>query len=176
MLHLVNILEGSAAAVIGTMIWLTALAKMLSPRIRISSKITKGLDTDNNICYRIQIDNLARRSAIDLRFDCAVVFPVHYADGQTNRRETVRKAGEEPIILPGKRHGQDNVYAMRYSAELPDLIKKHPDSWLRLRVFARDSVSGVGKVFSHEFYNPLGLIEEKMPVRRIANNSLEETA
>lgn len=72
-----------------------------------------------------------------------------------NVAATVPKAGEEPTILPGKRHGQDNVYAMCYSAELPEMIKKYPESRLRLRVFARDGVSHVGKVFSHEFLNSL---------------------
>lgn len=166
--HLINILEGTAAAVIGTMVWLTALAMLLSPKVKIAQVITKGLSTDEETCYRIQIDNLARRSAIDLRFDCCVVFPVHYDDGGTTRRVTVPKAGEEPLVLPGKRRGQDNVYAMRYGAELPELIKAHPGAWLRLRVFARDGLSGVGKVFTHEFANPLDLIVDKLPAQHTA--------
>jgi hypothetical protein len=166
--HFINILEGTVAAIIGTLVWLTVLAIMLSPKIKIAQVIAKGHDTNGESCYRIRIDNLGRRPAIDLRFDCSVVFPVEYADGGTNRRVIVSKAGEEPLILPGKRHGQDNVYAMRYGAELPQLIRAHPGAWLRLRIFARDGLSGVGKVFTHEFTNPLDLIVDKQQVQHIA--------
>jgi hypothetical protein len=166
--HFIEILEGTAVAVIGTTVWLAALAMLLSPKVKIAQVIAKGLSADEETCYRIQVDNLARRSAIDLRFDCSVVFLVHYADGGTTRRVTVPKAGEEPLILPGKRRGQDNVYAMRYGAELLELIKEHPGAWLRLRVFARDGLSGVGKVFTHEFADPLALIVDKQPVQHTA--------
>jgi hypothetical protein len=168
--HFINILEGTAAAIIGTLIWLTALGAIFSPKIKIAQVITRGRDADGASCYRIQIENYARRSVIDLRFECSVVFPVDYAVGGTSRRITVPKAGEEPLIIPGRWRGQDNFYAMRYGARLPEIIKAHPGARLRLRVFARDGLSGVGKVFSKEFTNPLDLIIDKQPIEHAATN------
>ena len=44
--HFINILEGTAAAIIGTLIWLTALGAIFSPKIKIAQVITRGRDAD----------------------------------------------------------------------------------------------------------------------------------
>ncbi|MEZ0108082.1 hypothetical protein ABH920_002080 [Catenulispora sp. EB89] len=170
--HVVNILEGIAAAVIGTMLWIAALAKFFSPKIRITPMIIRGVSSDGTTTYRIQIENLARRSVIDLRFDCSLVFP----HGDTTRSFVAREPGREPLIIPGKRHNQDHVFAMLLRSDLPERIAEYEGTWLRLRVFARDGVSSVGKVFSHEFHKPLDLIVDKMRGQNPAEGAVEDIA
>lgn len=72
-------------------------------------------------------------------------------------RRPVEILGPPPLLLAGYRRGDNeahNAYRVSISHELRQWLTHYPNSSLRLRVAARDSVTGVGRVFEHTYFDP----------------------
>jgi hypothetical protein len=77
------------------------------------------------------------------------------------RRKLIKRDEPDPLIVKGKRrHSTGNAYRVRYDMDLQklveDLRREEPSlesHYLRIRIYARDAVTGIGRVFDMHYQN-----------------------
>ena len=135
---------GVVAALVASAVWF-AVFQFLRPRIRIAPEA--AWDPGTGLTH-IKIVNTSYRHAIDIRFQLDVLSPKVNPNGITFTRRGVTIASDPPLILARKRRGSDDANAYRVAAAVDprDVFTGKKNQFVRFRVFARDSVSGVGRV------------------------------
>jgi hypothetical protein len=48
----------------------------------------------------------------------------------------------------------DNAYRLRISSDIRALLRDQPSASIRVQIFARHELSGIGKVFEQRYYHP----------------------
>jgi len=76
-------------------------------------------------------------------------------------------AGPTPLINPGRRNdGNDhNTYRIRVDADIRGIPEQDEHRFIRLQVFGRDELSGIGRVAEREYHEP----SAEIPVGKYAN-------
>lgn len=148
---------GVFSSLVSSLVWLLAL-RFVKPKIDISPYVVEGPSTAGNKSspsYRIKIINRSRRSAVGLQFELAAITPRRTKGGSVRGRRMIPIAGPPPLILPGRRADSDgNNYRMHVSSDLRHVLEGDSSAYLRLRIFAQDELSGVGRVFEQSYYDP----------------------
>ncbi|MGN9920255.1 hypothetical protein [Micromonospora palomenae] len=153
--QVIAIAVGVISSVIASSVWLFGLRRM-RPVIDISPWIVED-DTASGAptCYRIKIINRSRRALVDVAFELAVMRPERTQGGVVKMRRVVPVSGPPPLIIPGRGRGDDaNTYRIRVDADLRGILDGDAHRFIRLRVFARDEVTGIGRVVEREYYEP----------------------
>lgn len=151
-----SIVVGVVSGVMASAVWIVALSR-IRPKLSISTEIAEdpAVDLDAPV-YRIKVVNRGRRTATDLRFQVDLLTPVRVKGGNVNRRIPLQ-CGNAPLMFPrfdrsDEDHG--NAYRLRINSDIRKLLTEHPNASIRLQIFARHEVSGVGKVFERRYYHP----------------------
>lgn len=148
----VSALVGVLSSLAASLVWLMSL-RLVRPVIELSPYIVESVREEPT--FQIKIINRARRSAVSLFFELAVIRPKRTKGGIVKSRRMVPIAGPPPLILPGRTAADDdNCYRLLIKQPLRDLLEHGADSHLRLRVYAQHEVSGVGRVFERVYHDP----------------------
>lgn len=146
------IVLGVVSGFIASAVWLVTL-RGLRPWIEISPVIVE--DSTAPGCFRIKIVNRSRRAVVDMAFELVIMRPERTKGGTVNMRRIVRVAGPPPLILAGRKRGRDeNTYRIRVDANLRGILEQDDRRFVRLRVFGRDVVSGLGRVAERQYHEP----------------------
>ncbi len=143
---------GVLSSVVASAVWLAVL-RGLRPNIEISPVIAQ--DTSRPSSFHIKIINRSRRAVVDVSFDVAIIRLARTRGGTVDMRRTVRVAGPPPLIIPARKRGStDNMYRLRVDADLRTALENDDRHSVRVRVFGRDSWSGVGSVAEQKYHDP----------------------
>jgi hypothetical protein len=146
------IVIGVLSSVLASGVWLVVL-RGLRPKIEISPVLVE--DPGPQPCFRIKVINKSRRAVVDIAFELVIMRPERTKGGTVNMRKVVRVAGPPPLVLAGKGRGRDdNTYRIRVDADLRGILEQDESRFVRLRVFGRDSLSGLGRVADREYHEP----------------------
>ncbi|MFG1820598.1 hypothetical protein ACGFIF_43045 [Kribbella sp. NPDC049174] len=146
------IVIGVLSSLLASGVWLVAL-RALRPKIEISPVLVE--DPGDQPCFRIKVVNRSRRAVVDIAFELVLMRPERTKGGTVKMRKVVRVAGPPPLVLAGSaRAKDDNTYRIRVDADLRGLLEQDESRFVRLRVFGRDSLSGLGRVAEREYHEP----------------------
>jgi len=152
----VGIVEAVATGVFSSLaasiLWL-ALFRAVRPKIDISAQITEDATGDGRR-NQIKIINRTTRPVYDIKIELSEIRPKRTRGGIVQRKFLI-PVENAPFMLPG-RVRRDKEYANCYRLTIHDLrahINGGDSDYLRLRVLARDSLSGIGKVFEQRYYD-----------------------
>jgi hypothetical protein len=150
---LTSVVTGVVASLVASGVFLFFLTR-LRPKVEISPVISKSLDTDNNPVYSVKIVNKSRRSLINIKAQLQLVGPAIVPGGMIEGVKEVPLYGDNPLeILGFKSSDKTEKYAYRFTI-LEDLEKAllyEQQTYLRIIIFATDSVSGFSRAFSQEY-------------------------
>jgi hypothetical protein len=153
MLILSSLILGVLSSLAASLVWLLAL-RAVRPKVEISKEISEEI-VDGKPLYRIKFVNRSRRALVDLRLELALVTPTAMKGGLVKRKTTLR-LGVIPMVVPGRRadNDDDNAFRVRSDDDLRSrLAEAGGAAYLRFRLYARDEVSGFGKVFEASFHD-----------------------
>ncbi|MFJ1762055.1 hypothetical protein ACIOD2_17150 [Amycolatopsis sp. NPDC088138] len=146
------IVVGILSSVVASAVWILIVSR-LTPKLTISPEIAE--DPQSPV-FRIKVINQSRRAAMDLRFDAHLVTPIG-AKGGSIKRRTPLECGNAPLLLPRRVRTSadyDNAYRLRIKSDIRQLLSDNPHSFIRLQIFARHEVTGMGKMFERRYYHP----------------------
>lgn len=151
-----TILLGILSSIFASALWILALNR-LRPKLVISQHIAQDPEmTPESPIFRIKVVNQSRHAAMDLRFQVDLMTPLRVKGGHVNRRFPLR-CGNPPLMFPRYDRSNpehDNAYRLRINSDIRQLLKENPNSSIRLQIFARHELSGMGKVFEQRYYHP----------------------
>ncbi|MFC8301569.1 hypothetical protein [Micromonospora orduensis] len=127
----------------------------MTPMIDISPQVAENAEEAGAPGrFRIKMVNRRRRAAVDIKLEVAIISIKGVKGGQIKVREVVPTLNETPLILPGRRSNgdDDNAYRMRMRVDLKEALADR-QKYVRVRIFARDEVSGFGKVSEMVYHN-----------------------
>ncbi len=135
---------GALSSLIATLAWFVIFQYVLRPRIRIAPKA--AWSPNEKVMFKII--NASPRALIDVRFQVDLLRPAVRAKGITTVRTHVDVPADPPLMLPGRRRKSDDANAYRIAVPLDPagIFEGSDNRYVRLRVFGRDAVSGVGAV------------------------------
>ncbi|MDT7799553.1 MAG: hypothetical protein QOI78_2986 [Actinomycetota bacterium] len=107
---------------------------------------------------------------MDLRFDAHLVTPIG-AKGGSIKRRTPLECGNAPLLLPRRVRSStdyDNAYRLRITSDIRQPLSDNPHSFIRLQIFARHEVTGMGKMLERRFVHgkELAVAPEERQTRR----------
>ena len=139
--------EGVVGGVVTSLIWF-AIARRFRPRISVSPKLA----WDGKHTW-VKLINKSPRAVVDLQVAIDVVTPRSAKGGIWFQTHAVKIVGTIPVFIPPdrKKGDDDNAYRFMLDLDPNDLFTSDSVSALRFRLFARDEVSGVGKLIEQEF-------------------------
>jgi hypothetical protein len=143
---------GILSSVVASALWILILSR-LTPKMIISPEIAEDPATQ---VFRIKVVNLSRRAAVDLRVEAHLVTSIGVRGGRVNRRMNL-VCGNPPLVLPRRTRTSkeyDNAYRLRIDSNVRELWSASPDSFVRLQIFARHEVTGMGKMFEQRYHHP----------------------
>jgi hypothetical protein len=151
-----SIILGIVSSLAASMVWIL-MVRLIRPRIAISPLITESPTAeDDEKIFRIKIINRSRRAAVDLRFELSLLVPINAKGGIVLRNNIIPPISNAPMLLAPLR-GSDpddlNAYRIRFSEDLRNLLAATVGGALRIRIYARHEVSGVGRVFERKYYD-----------------------
>jgi hypothetical protein len=150
-----SVVVGILSSVAASVLWILMLSR-LTPKLSISPVIAEDPETDPETpVFRIKVVNRSRRAAMDLRFQVDLM-TFRVKGGNVNRRVPL-KCGNAPLMFPrydrsDKDHG--NAYRLRINSDIRKLLREQPNASIRLQIFARHELSGMGKVFEQRYFHP----------------------
>ncbi|MDQ1247755.1 MAG: hypothetical protein QG597_2126 [Actinomycetota bacterium] len=142
---------GALSSTIASLIWLLMLRRV-RPRIEISPFIAEESINDSPQ-WRLKLINRSRRAAVDISIEIVLIRAQSAANGSVNMTRAI-PVGRLPLMLPGKRWrsgSDDNCYRIRIHANPGNLLTPDDGRYLRVRIMARDEVSGVGRLFEQRY-------------------------
>lgn len=154
-MHLSDFITGIIAALAGSAIWIVFLPMLLAPRLEISTElrqyISRAPEHSGQPAYRISVTNKGHRALVDMRYELAVRYTL-IASGKRQLRNLV-KVKDGPLIIGKRTKKDDGKYGLAIHCDLLEELRavqqlEGIDSVdLRVRIYVRDELSGVGKVF-----------------------------
>jgi hypothetical protein len=141
---IVPLTVGAVGSLIASLIWMRLL-RTTPPVIGVSSVLAW-----NGRSLRFKLVNQTKRLAWDVRVEAVVLTPSGES-GAHRGRTVIEPIQPPPILLPGLVKSSttyENAVRIALRAEPSSLSKGQV---IRVRVFARDGLSGVGDYFSAEY-------------------------
>ena len=162
--HLVDITVGVTAALIASILWMVALPPLVGPRLAIAERIvqytSRAPDDRGKLAYRITVHNRRRRSVIDLRYELTLRYFI--GEGKPQLRILLRE-NNGPLSVSGRSGVDDGAYGLSFHLDLLHELRSVSNlpefnrCEIRVRVFVRDEMSGVGKNFTR-IYRPQDIV------------------
>lgn len=153
---LITVIEGVPGGLLATAITIFVV-RLLPPRIKISPQVATIWSPElGELRNRFKVINKSRRPIVDLKFELMIVY---YKDRRV-RTVIVPSERPEPLSIPGRKMKTGRgVYSFtRGETLIDDLLDRAAVSdgycALRLRVFGRDSWSGLGRQFEMDYRRP----------------------
>ncbi len=161
-----NIFLGLLSSLIASFLYFYLFFINLKPKITIADKVSKLVNKDNHLEYEIKIINAnPRRSTINVKAELLLVTRRSIPGGMVLETEHVPLFRDEIFEItrfdPKKNVNEDEArYAFRFRSiqskkEEPSLEQQWEDdtnTYLLFRVFATDPLTGLGKIFSKQYY------------------------
>ena len=145
------VLIGISSSILASAITILIMSN-LRPRIEIISSIAKDTALDQRPYYAIKVLNKGRRDVVHVKAELMLMNEREV--GGKNIHITQEIGLTKPDILTIRRYQKGGKsFSYRFST-YEDLDEKWPDdstSYLRFRIYAVDSLSGFGKVFTQRF-------------------------
>ena len=127
----------------------------LRPTIIISERIAKGQSSAGKTCFRIKIINKTQRPIIYIKAQLHLISPSVVPQGVILKSKNIQLRRSNPMEISGfDRKDKEAKYAFRFlTYENLDVIWENDTrSYLRFQIFAVDSLSGFGKVFTQDYH------------------------
>ncbi|WP_144300555.1 hypothetical protein [Stackebrandtia nassauensis] len=148
--------SGIAIGLFCSVLWLWLLRR-IRPRIKISSKIAEKVDPELGPSrFYIKISNLRRRAAVDLQIELVTLHLKQASNGEIYAKTMIPIQNALPFVLPGR--DADCIYghvlrlAIRH--DLRAELANGEATIVQLRIYARDELSGMGRVFEKRYTDP----------------------
>jgi hypothetical protein len=150
----ISIVIGIISSFVSAFIWLYFFGT-LRPKIDISPEIAKDINaSDGSPAYIIKIINHSRRPAMNIRAKLSLIKPFIVPQGQVKLSKPIPLKSDEIFSLKQfSNNDRDADYAFRFVTfeNLEDLWSNDETHFLVFRVFALDSLSGLGKLFEKKY-------------------------
>ena|SRR5579859_6214868 len=151
--YLLSIILGILSSLVASIVFLLLLST-LRPNIEISESIAQGKDALDASMYSIKVINRGRRSVMNVKAQLQLIEPTNAPNGTIEEASDIPLEGTDPLELAAfSRKDDTEGYACRFST-LEDMDKCWADdkhAYLRFRIFATDSLSGLGRVFTQKY-------------------------
>jgi len=147
---------GIFSSFLASLMYLSFLS-LLRPKILISPKISKS-ESGN---YVIKVINKSKRDAVDIQAELCLLTPINVPKGQIWKRQKIPLNTSKLMVLRKfDTKDKDAIYAFRFTTKVNlEEIWNDKHSYLRFRLFAKDEVSGFGKVFEQKYYTKSDIIQ-----------------
>ncbi len=152
--NLFAIIIGVLSSFISSIIFLFTLSR-LRPRIDISKMISKDIDSNGKPIYRIKVINRNKRPIINIKAQLTLVKPWMSPGGAIIKSTDIKLKRSDPIeIAKYDRNDKEASFAYRFLTyeDIDNLWGDDKQRYLRFRIFASDSLSGLGKVFKQNYH------------------------
>ncbi len=126
----------------------------ITQRIEISKLISNEIDEDGNNFQAIKLINRGPRDAVDVKFELQIVKDVIVPDGVLSTSREVSLKYKGLFVLDNFKKDTKNAtfaFRMRIVEDLKKNWHDEENEYLRFRVYAKDEMSGFGKLFE-EYY------------------------
>jgi hypothetical protein len=156
-----NIIEaigiGALSSLIASIVWLFAFSR-IRPNIQISDKIAKTVDRNNETVYKIKVINRGKRPIMNVQAKFALAkfalaTPRIVPNGFVIRIINIELQTHELFALAKFDKGDEEAeYAYRFLTyeNLDEAWIDDKLSYLVFRIYATDSLSGLGKLFERK--------------------------
>lgn len=152
--YLLSIVIGILSSLIASIVFLFFISR-LRPKIIISKTIAKGQSSEGKTIYRIKIINKTRRSIINIKAQLHLMTPSVVPGGIILKSKEILLKRSDPMEISRFDHKDiEGRYAFHFVTyeDLEALWLDDVHSYLRFRIFAMDSLSGFGKVFTQDYH------------------------
>ena len=160
--YLLAIIIGVLSSFVASIIFLLCLSK-IKPNIVISDKIAKNKDSTGNINYKIKFINTTSRSIINVKAELKIITLTAMPGGMIEQNKTIPLINNEIMQISKfdlKDKNAEYAYRLTTNENIEELWKDDEHSFLRFIISAKDSLSGLGKVFYKDYYVEKNSIEE----------------
>jgi hypothetical protein len=149
-----SIVIGIVSSIISSLIWLYFFS-MLRPKIEISAKIAKDINSaDGKPVYIFKVINRSRRSIMNVRARLSLLKPFIVPEGQVNLATQIPLKTDDVFSLKHFDSADKNAdYAFRFVTheDLDSIWSNDEAQFIILRIYAMDSLSGLGKLFERKY-------------------------
>lgn len=149
--YVLALIIGLSTGFVESLLFLIFLTK-IKPKIAISSQIAKGKSTTGKTVYRIKVINKTNRDIVGIKARLHLFTPVKIRGGTIYKSKEILLKRKELLIL--EKFDEENKqagYAYRFlTYENIESLWKN-ESFLRFRIYAINSFSGFGKVFTKDY-------------------------
>lgn len=146
-----TVLIGVASSFVASCLFLFLLY-YIRPKIEIAENIAKDVDVNGSSFYVIKVINRARRAAVDVRAELRLMTYKNVDNGHVFVTHRIKLTQPEIFSISRYKKGKKG-FGYRFST-YEDLSEKWPNdssSYLSFKIYAKDSLTGFGKVFSRQF-------------------------
>jgi hypothetical protein len=152
---------GIIGSLIASFVFLTFLTR-LRPNLKISPVIARGSRLDRDKVFRIKVINRSKRDVIGVRAEMHLMETAGITGGPIHHSTPISLLRSELLhIAAFKRNDEDAQYAFRFVTEDDlDALWSKSSQYVRISIYATDSLSGFGRVFSRNFHNKKSEIED----------------
>jgi hypothetical protein len=138
-----------------TSFWFLIIISRFRPNIHISTNIAKvpSVIHSGKFAYVIKIVNKSRRAAVDVKVRFASVQEKSVPDGLIMKTTDFKVEKDSEFEIPGFDKKDPEASAFRF-VTYDDIEKEWSDdkAFLMFVVYAKDSLTGVGKVFTQKYF------------------------
>jgi len=159
--YLLAIIIGVSASLVASFMFLLFLSRV-KPKIVISDQIAKGKDSAGKQLYMIKVINRGRRPIIHIEASLFLVTPLTVPHGITREHKNIQLTTSR-IMEVSKLNLKDKWASYECTLSTYEDIEdlwKDDTQFLRFKVYAADSYSGFGRVFTKDYYTKRNSIKE----------------
>jgi hypothetical protein len=149
---------GVLSSVAGSIVWVVTLRRVVKPHIEISPVVAREPGSaGQDPTYRIKLINRSRRAIVEIRVQLDLITRIRQKGGPVLQRTPIEIDPPPPMMIQGLRKSDEdhkNAYRIRFKSAVREKLAESGDAYLRVRIYARDEVSGIGKVFERSYHDP----------------------
>jgi hypothetical protein len=138
------------------------LASHVKPRLVISEHIAR-VSGDASRCmgggYAVKVVNKSKRSATEVKARLALVRKFNVQGGQINRTDDFPLIKDWIFELPARNKKEPEDSAFRFITHENIELDWIGDNYILFSVYAKDSLTGFGKVFTRPYYLKEGILK-----------------
>lgn len=154
MSYLLSIIIGVFSSLTAAIVFLLIICRF-KPKIIISDKVAHTLLKKGESEYKIKIIDKSSRRAVNIHADLYLVTPKTIPNGLMLSLKEIKLQRNSPLAFyKYDTRKADGKYAciFRTSENLKELWKDNEHTYLRFRIYAVDSLTGFGKLFTKIYY------------------------
>jgi hypothetical protein len=150
-----DVVVGVLSSLVASFVWLYAI-RSYRPKLAISTQVAKGKAPDGKTIYRIKVVNRSRRAAMQLQAKLSIAVGRSRPTGFLGQRVDLSLVTAQLMALPPlDLNDSEAQYAYRFVTydDLDMIWDPDKDEFLVFRLFATDSISGLGSFFEQRYLN-----------------------